>query len=202
LIHLEQQDQTAGERLSPPAAAALVRRARSGDERAWARLVAEYERLLWAVARAHRLSEQDAADAVQAAWVKLVEHLDDLHEPSRVGAWLATTTRRECLRLLRRGGAEALLGDAVPELPSTDEAPGESLLQIERDDALRHAFERLRPSDQALLRLLTADPQPSYEEISAALDMPIGSIGPTRGRALERLRAELERDRAIELIAA
>jgi len=193
---------TAPAHLEPAQAAALVRRARTGDERAWAQLVDKYNRVLWAVARAHRLRDADAADVVQATWVKLMDHLDRLQEPARVGAWLATTARRECLRVLGSARHELLPGDALPEAPSADPAPGAELLLAERDATLWRAFGRLRPSDQALLRLLIADRAPSYEEISAALDMPIGSIGPTRARALERLRRELQSDRELELLSA
>src|SRR5215210_6631372 len=80
--------------------AGLVRAAAAGNEPAWNRLVETYAGLVWAVARSHQLSEADAADVAQATWLRLVEHLDDLHEPERVGAWLATTARRECLRIV------------------------------------------------------------------------------------------------------
>lgn len=174
--------------------AALVHAAAAGDEAAWNRLVDTYAGLVWAIARSHRLDDADAADTAQATWLRLLEHLGDLHDPDRVGAWLATTARRECLRVLRTGNRQLPYGDDPPE--SVDPGPGieDALLTGERDAALWTAFGRLRGSDRALLRLLMADPQPSYEEISAALDMPIGSIGPTRARALERLRAELSRD--------
>jgi RNA polymerase sigma factor (sigma-70 family) len=192
----------ASERRAPQGdVARLVRAAAAGDEAAWNRLVESYSGLVWAIARSHRLSDADAADAAQATWLRLLEHLGDLHDPDRVGAWLATTVRRECLRVLRAGNRELPGGDDLPE--RVDPGPGvdDALLTGERDAALWAAFGRLRPGDLALLRLLMADPQPSYEEISTALDMPIGSIGPTRARALERLRAELSRD-AIESAAA
>ena len=195
--HRESRDRLNGEDV-----ARLIRRVAAGDERSWARLVDEYNRLLWAVTRAHRLREPDAADVVQVTWLKLLEHVDDLHDPGRAGAWLATTARRECLRALRRGATESLLGDALPETSSSEEPPGKELFLAERDEALWRAFNRLRPRDQALLRLLMAEPAPGYSEIAAALDMPIGSIGPTRARALERLRAQLERDETLILLAA
>jgi DNA-directed RNA polymerase specialized sigma24 family protein len=80
----------------------VVHQARHGDELAWNALVARYAGLVWSVARAHRLSPADAADVTQATWTKLLEHLDDLHEPAAVGGWLATTARRESLRLVGR----------------------------------------------------------------------------------------------------
>ena len=187
-------DSPQGQRRAPGDVCGLVRAAAAGDETAWNRLVEAYSGLVWAIARSHRLNDADAANTAQSTWLRLLEHLSDLNDPDRVGAWLATTARRECLRVLRAGNRQLPYGDDLPE--PVDPGPGvdAELLAGERDAALWAAFGRLRPSDRALLRLLMADPQPSYEEISAALDMPVGSIGPTRARALERLRAELSRD--------
>jgi RNA polymerase sigma factor (sigma-70 family) len=170
---------------------ALVRDAAAGDQDAWNGLVEEFGAMIWSVARAHRLGDADARDVSQATWLRLFEKLGNLREPALVGAWLATTARRECLRALRQNKREVLDGDWAPEHESPDMSPDEAVLVSERDVALRQCFGRLRDSDQALLRLLMAEPAPSYEEISAALEMPIGSIGPTRQRALERLRQEL-----------
>jgi RNA polymerase sigma factor (sigma-70 family) len=169
----------------------LVLAAAAGDQPAWNGLVREFGGMVWAVARAHRLREADAADVSQATWLRLLEHLGALRDPARVGAWLATTARRECLRVLRENERRVLYGDDGPDYESHDMQPDEAVLLSERDDALRQSFSSLRASDQALLRVLLADPRPPYEEIAAALDMPIGSIGPTRQRALERLRREL-----------
>lgn len=158
--------------------------------------------MIWAVARAHRLNDADAADVAQATWLALLEHLGRLHEPGLVGAWLATTARRECLRVLRIGERTLPFGDDAPECESSETPPGDALVIQERDDALWRSFGRLRASDQALLRMLMADPRPPYEEIAAALDMPIGSIGPTRQRALERLRHELASQGSLSLMTA
>jgi RNA polymerase sigma factor (sigma-70 family) len=165
--------------------------AAAGDQQAWNALVERHNGLLWAVARSHRLSSADAADVVQTTWLRLVEHLPAIKNPECLGAWLATTARRESLRTLQRG-ARCQPSDEIEQFDAT--APDEidaRLLRDERDSALWQAFGRLPGRDQALLRMLAADPQPSYEEIGAMLDMPIGSIGPTRGRALDRLRNEL-----------
>lgn len=177
----------------PSEVASLVERAVAGDERAWHDLVAEFGNLVWAIARSHRLCDADAAEVTQTTWTHLVEHLDRLHDPARVGAWLATTARRECLRVLRNGARLVPSGDVAHDLP--DDAPehGAALIAAERDAALWQAFESLRPRDRALLRMLVADPRPSYEEIGATLNMPIGSIGPTSARALKRLRDAVER---------
>ncbi|MCA1683103.1 MAG: sigma-70 family RNA polymerase sigma factor [Actinobacteria bacterium] len=179
--------------------ARLVQLAALDDRDAWRELVHEFEGLLSAIARAHRLSEADSADVAQTTWLRLIQSLDRLEDPSHVGAWLATTARRECLRKLRGAPPELLEADC-PEhrTPPIDER----LLQAERDATLWSAFGRLPARDQALLRMLMADPQPGYEEIGAALDMPVGSIGPTRRRALARLLGELGSGEALgELVA-
>lgn len=187
-------------RLSAEQVSHLVNLAAAGDQQAWNSLVAAFGPMIWAIARAHRLGDADAADVSQATWLALFEHLGTLHDPARVGAWLGTTARRECLRVLRDKERRVPVGDEFPEHESPDPSPGEELLLSERDAALWRGFGRLRASDQALLRLLTADPAPAYEEISAALDMPIGSIGPTRQRALARLREQLGSERELALM--
>jgi RNA polymerase sigma factor (sigma-70 family) len=170
--------------------AELVRAAADGDQAAWQELVDRYNGLVWSVARAHRLSTVDASDVVQTTWLRLVEHLSRLQDPERVGAWLATTARRECLRTLRHS-ARNLPTEEVPEVVAETRVES-ALLAEERDRALWQAFGGLSERCQILLRILVADPPPSYEEIGAALDMPIGSIGPTRARCLERLRGLAE----------
>jgi RNA polymerase sigma factor (sigma-70 family) len=174
--------------------AAHLRRAAAGDERAWSELVAEFEGMLWAIAHWHRLSHADRADVVQTTWLRLAENLGRLREPGRLGAWLATTARRECLRSLRTSARE--LPDAEPPEVVDAHAPpiDRGLIEAERVAALRSALRRLPDRDQTLLQMLVAETPPSYQEIGLELEMPIGSIGPTRGRALERLRQELERN--------
>jgi RNA polymerase sigma factor (sigma-70 family) len=167
---------------------ALLHAAADGDTAAWDALVERYNGLVWAVVRGYRLSPHDAADATQTTWLRLVEKLGDIRNPEGLGAWLATTARHECLRI-QRIGQRHVLTDGF-DLPDEDalSALDAGLLTRERDSALWRAFAKLGARCQALLRLLIADPPPSYDEISAALDMPVGSIGPTRGRCLERLR--------------
>jgi RNA polymerase sigma factor (sigma-70 family) len=183
----------AATRRSPATVAFIASAAGRGDERAWDMLVDEFAGLVWAIVRAHRLSEADGADVAQATWLALVEHLDDLRDAKRVGAWLAATARNECLRVLRAAKRQVPTDDDFLERYEDVEVAGDLMLE-QRDAALWRAFNRLPGRDQALLRLLVADPQPSYQEISAALDMPIGSIGPTRARSLKRLRAQLSRE--------
>jgi RNA polymerase sigma factor (sigma-70 family) len=168
----------------------LVRAAECGDERAWSALVQRYGGIVWAVARAHRLNDADAADAAQATWLRLVQNLGRLRQPAAVPGWIATTARRECLRILRQRDRQAC--SELPELVDEPDLTG-AVEAGERTAALARAFSRLTPADQALLRLLSAEPALSYKDIACALDMPIGSIGPTRMRALARLRREVDR---------
>jgi RNA polymerase sigma factor (sigma-70 family) len=167
----------------------LVARVRAGEQHAWVVLSDRYTNLLWSVARSMGLSRADAADAVQTTWLRLVERLDTIREPEHLGSWLVTTLRRESMVMLRRG-ARIRLGsaDELEGMPATGDALDEALLRDERDAALWKAFRALNPRCQSLLRVLMADPPPSYAEVAAALRMPIGSIGPTRQRCLDLLR--------------
>lgn len=168
----------------------LVTRAREGDQRAWDDLVARYLGMVHAICRGHRLGADDAADVNQVVWLRLVEHLARIRTPDAVGGWIAATTRNECLRVLRVSGRMLLTDDEadLDHLDVRDSGIDAGLLVYERDRALLVAFGRLGDRCQQLLRLLMADPPLSYEEIAAALDMPIGSIGPTRGRCLAQIR--------------
>jgi RNA polymerase sigma factor (sigma-70 family) len=173
----------------------LLADVRAGDQAAWDELVTRFSSLLWAIARGHRLDTATAADVVQAVWLRLVEHLDDLREPAALPGWLSTTARRECLRVLRvQGRAEPTDGEDLTTVASDEPAVDTGILAEERDRALWAAFARLGERCRRLLRVLMADPAPSYDEVSRALDMPIGSIGPTRGRCLDRLRTLLAPD--------
>jgi RNA polymerase sigma factor (sigma-70 family) len=171
---------------------ALMHSAQAGDEVAWGAIVDRFAGLVWATTRAHRLSTADAADVTQTTWLRLIEHLDRIHDPERLGAWLATTARHECLRLIRLRGRELPTDE-----PSLFDSPTEHhldrrLLTRERDCALQRALATVGERCQALLRLLASAEPPSYEEIGAALSMPVGAIGPTRARCLEKLRRSPE----------
>jgi RNA polymerase sigma factor (sigma-70 family) len=178
-------------RLAGNDVARLVARAASGDAGAWDRLVEEFGGIIWAAARAHRLSDADAADVFQTTWLRLVENLESVKDPTCLGAWLATTSRRECLSVIRRGARLVLSGDDLPDLPNDAPHASERLIGEHDAAAVRAAFERLAPRDRALLRMLAAEPAPTYEEIGAALGLAVGSIGPKRARALARLREVL-----------
>jgi RNA polymerase sigma factor (sigma-70 family) len=175
----------------------LVHAAAKGDQAAWNAIVERFQGLVWATARAHRLSQADAADVAQTTWLRLVESLDRIREPERLAGWLATTARRECLRHIRLNARELASDEADLFESLADDAPERRLLTAERDSSLWRAFASLGERCQALLRLLVSDEEPSYEAIGAALDMPVGAIGPTRMRCLEKLRAALGVDFAL-----
>lgn len=168
----------------------LVRASASGSETAWNELVRRYSPLVMAVTRTYQLTADDAKDVSQTVWLRLVENLANLREPDALPGWLATTTQRECIRQLRQGRR------VMPVDPHTDGAlqlcetvdPDTDILRAELHQALRDGLADLPERDQALLKLRAADPPKSYEEISQILGMPIGSIGPTLRRSLDRLR--------------
>lgn len=170
----------------------LVAGAVAGEQKAWDELVDRFTGLVWHVARAHRLSEPDAADVGQTVWLRLVESLPGLREPAAVGGWLATTTRHECLRVLRRAGREVPDDSvALAERPSPDASPDAVVELAEDRHLVRSALDRLSDRCRMLLRILAYSPDDSYADISSALGMPVGSIGPTRSRCLQHLRREL-----------
>jgi RNA polymerase sigma factor (sigma-70 family) len=173
-------------------------RVRGGDAAAWAALTDRYSNLLWSVARSLRMSQSDAADAVQTTWLRLIENLDDIRQPDRLGSWLATVVRRECYDIRRRATRVRPGQPAGQEgwdgLDDNSDPLDAVLLRDERDAALWRALVRLKPDCQRLLRVLMADPPPSYAEVAAALDVPVGSIGPTRQRCLRCLRGLLDED--------
>jgi RNA polymerase sigma factor (sigma-70 family) len=173
----------------------LVAAAVGGDRTAWDDLVRRFLPLVLSVASRYRLGQADVADVTQTVWLRLLQHLDKLREPAALPGWLVTTTRHECLRLIasarRVTSLEPMLeGRAAPgatwQGASTDFTDG--LVRAERHEALLTAFAGLAERDRQLLSMLVTDPPPSYAEISERLHIPIGSIGPTRARVLDRLR--------------
>jgi RNA polymerase sigma factor (sigma-70 family) len=175
--------------MSQGSVAPLVVEAGAGSQEAWNDLVGRFASLVWAIARSHGLDQADAGDVSQTTWLRLVENLNRIRDPEKVGAWLASTARNECLRLLRRAGRQVPLSEDK-ELEDGSDGPAieTHLLETERDAALWRAFRRLGERCRMLLRLLMSDPPASYEEISVATGWPLGSIGPTRARCLQQLR--------------
>ncbi|HET6562877.1 MAG TPA: sigma-70 family RNA polymerase sigma factor [Marmoricola sp.] len=172
--------------------AELVRAARNGDQRSWNDLVDRFLPLVTRLTARFRLYGADAEDVNQTVWLRLVEHLDAIREPNAVPGWIATTTRHECLAVIRRRGKATPvdpLGDSSIDRLLEEEDPCEELLRDERHRALRAGLAELPEDRRALLLVLLEDPPPSYAEISRRLGMPVGSIGPTRARALDHLRS-------------
>lgn len=172
----------------------LVMAAQEHDDAAWAELVARHSGLLASIARDYRMSPSDASDAVQSAWLRLLEHLERIEDPECVTAWLATTTRRECLRLIALRRRTVLAGQDVGLLEQRDATPDPTARLLAEEDAVvvREALDQLPQRWRRLMELLMADPPTPYEEISRRLPIPIGSIGPTRRRCLQRLRVMVE----------
>jgi RNA polymerase sigma factor (sigma-70 family) len=157
------------------------------DQIAWDELTASFGPRMWAVARAFGLSAADAADAVQAAWLRLVERWETIREPDRIGAWLVTTTRNEAARLCRKARGERLTGEP-PDLAQAETDPAVAVLSADEGRRLWQAVDALPEPCRTLLRLLVTTPDAGYARIAARLNLPVGSIGPTRGRCLSRLR--------------
>ena len=170
--------------------AELVEGARNGDAEAWNDLVRRYLPLVRAVITRVRLTPADAADVNQTVWLRLVEHLDDLREPRALPGWLATTARREALRVIetRRRVTPVDPQDGEVERIASPGEVDDLVLAAERAQAVRDGRAELPAQRRRLLELLVAEPPLSYDEISRTLGIPIGSIGPTRARALAQLR--------------
>jgi len=174
-----------------PTVTDLVIRARNGDSQAWDALVERYAPLVWSICRRYRLGSADAEDVNQSVWLALVDQLVALREPAALPGWLATTTRRECGRVLRtaRGPQMAWYAPDAEDIPDEQAVTAEEeLLQAERQAALREAFTYLPPSCQQLIGMLIQDPPVPYAKISTELGIPIGSIGPSRRRCVDKLR--------------
>jgi RNA polymerase sigma factor (sigma-70 family) len=166
----------------------LVARARDDDQQAWDALIELHAPLIWSICRRYQLGD---ADAAQTVWLQLVDQLGKVRDPAAIAGWLATTTRRECCRVLRAAPRpqatwRELDAETIPD--GQTRTAEQELLAAERRAALREALAQLTPRDQQLIAILTADPPVPYAEISARLGIPVGSIGPTRGRCLDKLR--------------
>ncbi|RKS68712.1 RNA polymerase sigma factor (sigma-70 family) [Actinomadura pelletieri DSM 43383] len=161
----------------------LVVRARDGDGAAWARLVERYSGLLWSIARSHGLNDADSGDVVQTTWLRLVERIGGLRDPSATGCWLATTARRESLRLVRLRGRDL---PVVPAPRAPEASPERVVIGRDRVGRVGAALGALPRRCRTLLRLFAA--VSSQAELAAALGIPVGSVGPTRARCLDALR--------------
>ncbi|MGH3762299.1 RNA polymerase sigma factor [Actinophytocola sp.] len=169
----------------------LVTAALSGDDAAWSALVREYAPLVWSVARRHRLSRADAADASQNTWVAVAERLPTLRRPERLAGWIATTARRECLKIHAERGRE-VPADWFDAPEPAERGPEPAVLRSARDRLLWEAFASLPGRCRGLLGLLAEAPELTYPQLSRALGIKVNSVGQTRGRCLELLRRRLE----------
>jgi RNA polymerase sigma factor (sigma-70 family) len=170
----------------------LVTAAADGDPAAWNTLVARFNGLVWSVARGYGLSPDDAEEVGQITWFRLADHIGRIKEPDRIAGWLAATTRNEAFKVLRAARRVGpvpdpdAVDDRSPELAVL--AAEEDAQQAERLRLMWAAFQELPDRCRRLLRVLSGSPPPSYAEVAVALEMPVGSIGPTRARCLGRLR--------------
>jgi len=173
-----------------PSVVALVVRAAGSDPSAWNEIVDRYAPLVWSICTRFQLNSQDTEDVGQTVWLLLVEQLGKLREPAALPGWLAKTTAHECLRVVTAARKSERLGTTLDDTMqfADDTVLEEEVLAAELNAGLRAAFAELPPRCQHLLALLLTDPPLPYAEISATLDIPVGSIGPQRGRCLGRLR--------------
>jgi RNA polymerase sigma factor (sigma-70 family) len=170
----------------------LVRAALAGDQAAWDGLVERLHRVAWHAIAGFDLSPEDRQDAFAATFFRLYERLSTIREPAKLPGWVATTARNEVHTLLRARRRTVLADLDDSQLPLVEDDAAMGLLDLELHDALHRGLARLSAACRQLLHLLTCDPPLAYSEVSELLDLPHGSIGPTRQRCLERLRATAE----------
>lgn len=182
------------ERVTADNSAELVGRIRNGDSSAWCELVDHYEPLLRRLARQYRLSGQDVDDAIQLTWLRCLEHIDQITHADRLRGWLATVCRRESLRLATKGRREIALGEqSVTRLVDDGQEerdPGAEMARRDAHDRLSRAIRALPQKQQLVLTELLKEESRSYLDLSRRLGLPMGSIGPTRQRAIARLRQD------------
>ena len=182
------------ERVAADNSAELVGRIRNGDSSAWCELVDHYEPLLRRLARQYRLSGQDMDDAIQLTWLRCLEHIDQITHADRLRGWLATVCRRESLRLATKGRREIALGEqSVTRLVNDGQEerdPGAEMARRDAHDRLSRAIRALPQKQQLVLTELLKEESRSYLDLSRRLGLPMGSIGPTRQRAIARLRQD------------
>jgi len=170
----------------------LVNAARAGRPEAFDGLITEFTPMLWQVARSTGLSRPDAEDVVQTAWLNLLSHLDRIHTPASLTSWLVTTTKREAWRVRKAGNRQTPEDpDVLVSIPDQTDGSEERVILADEHQHLRKAFLTLEPRCQELLRIVAFVPRPDYSEMAIRLGMARGSVGPTRGRCLEKLRAAL-----------
>lgn len=171
----------------------LLLRAGDGDPAAWEEIVRRYGKLVSSTVRSFRLQDADALDAVQMTWLRLAENAHRVIFPERLGGWLATTARHECLRILRQSKSTPDRFDAAPEtVADPSVGPEQRVIDADTTQRLWNLVAELSPRRQTLLRALFTDHPRPYAEIARTAGIPLGAIGPTRARALRQLRGSLE----------
>jgi RNA polymerase sigma factor (sigma-70 family) len=169
----------------------LLIKARKGDQDAWSELVDRMSPMVWSIARGFRLDQATATDVAQTVWLKLIDNLDQIEDPERLPGWMATTCRREALRVANVS-KRTIPSNFEFDLPDPTHSVESVVVDEEDRAAVRNAFNSLDAGDQLLLRLVVLEPSLSYQEISQITGRPVGSLGPTRARALTRLRQALD----------
>ncbi|MFJ4841270.1 RNA polymerase sigma factor [Streptomyces sp. NPDC088746] len=175
-----------------------------GEQASWDAMVERFGRLVWSVVRSHRMSDADAEDVRQLTWLRLVQNVERIRDPERVGDWLATVARRESLKVLSRRNRLVMVGDSetLDGLSGHSESPEQITLRAQRREDAQRAIDTLSEQCRGVLMLALADPPASYDEISTALAMSVGSVGPIRTRCLRRLRRALAAADAGERVPA
>jgi RNA polymerase sigma factor (sigma-70 family) len=172
----------------------LLLRISDGDPAAWDELLRRYSKLVSTTVRSFRLQEADALDAIQMTWLRFAENVHRVQFPERLGAWLATTARRECLHILRQAKlkpdfTDVMMSETVSE---TSAGPEQHAIDADTTQTLRKLINELSPRRRTLLRVLFTDDHHSYVEAARIAGIPLGGIGPTRARALRQLRDKLD----------
>ena len=180
-------------------AARLFAGFRGGDEPAMGELVALLTPILWHTARGQRLDRETAEDVVQSTWLSLVRAAESIADPQAVLTWLIVTTKRESWRAAKRADrVEPREFEDHDVISPSRDLPEERVLRSDSDSRLWQHIAQLPERCQALLRVIAFSDRPDYAAVANALGMPIGSIGPTRGRCLAKLRQQLASDTAWE----
>lgn len=172
----------------------LVALCLSGEAGAWEALIRKYRRLIFSIPVRFSLSSADASDVFQSVCVKLIENLHKLKDESKISAWLITTTTRQCIHLQAQRRRNVSQDEQADEPLDPHQSIESTSIDLERQQAVRESVESLQDRCRRLLQMLYFDPaDPSYEEISRALGLPVSSIGPTRARCLDKLRTQIRR---------
>jgi RNA polymerase sigma factor (sigma-70 family) len=172
--------------------AELLRSAGRGDERAWAEIVLRYEGMVSAIVRSYRMQDADARDAEQRTWLRLVEHRGAVRDPERLGGWLATTASRECLRILREN--RVVVTDELEAVPDPVPAVEDQVVDADTVARLWTIVSDLPPRGRTIMTELFAEEPRPYAEVARETGIPIGSLGPSRARLIERVRRAFDMD--------